>query len=54
MSLRGQFFISVALALLLSLSVLGVVALGESVSAMRIGGTLLIALGCVFVSRSIA
>ena len=34
--------------------VLGVVALGESVSAMRIGGTLLIALGCVFVSRSIA
>ena len=33
---------------------LGVLALGESISAMRLAGTLLIALGCVFVSRSIA
>lgn len=33
---------------------LGVLALGENLSAMRVFGTLLIALGCVFVSRSIA
>jgi multidrug transporter EmrE-like cation transporter len=34
--------------------VLGVFALGESLSPIRITGTLLIALGCVCVSRSIA
>lgn len=33
---------------------LGVLALGESISPIRIAGTLLIALGCVCVSRSIA
>lgn len=33
---------------------LGVLALGESLSTIRIAGTLLIALGCVCVSRSIA
>lgn len=33
---------------------LGVLALGESLSAMRVLGTVLIALGCVCVSRSIA
>jgi len=33
---------------------LGALLLGESLSLMRVGGTLLIALGCVFVSRSIA
>lgn len=33
---------------------LGVLALGESLSPIRIAGTLLIALGCVCVSRSIA
>ncbi|NBC36508.1 EamA family transporter [Novosphingobium sp. FSY-8] len=33
---------------------LGVVALGESLSAWRVAGTALIALGCICVSRSIA
>ncbi len=34
--------------------VLGSVALGESLSVLRVAGTLLIAIGCVLVSRSIA
>lgn len=43
----------VGLGFLLTLA-LGVLALGESLSPIRILGTLLIALGCVCVSRSIA
>lgn len=43
----------VGLGFLLTMA-LGVLALGESLSPIRILGTLLIALGCVCVSRSIA
>jgi multidrug transporter EmrE-like cation transporter len=33
-------------------ALLGIIALGEGISALRVGGTLLIAAGCVLVARS--